>query len=110
MKHPRLYSLAALLCVTLIAVSVLLFGSASAQDEGKNKEAAPKVKWEYKVIRVGEFDRPIDEKKTEAALNDLGNEGWECIATVSEVRARGSSKGVSSIWTEAVMTFKRLKK
>lgn len=101
-----------LLVAALVAVPVLLWGSAFAQDKGRDKEATSPVKWEYKVIRAGGGDGDsIVEGKMEEALNNLGKEGWECVGTVSDVGGGNSRVGVQGPnWTRAVLICKRPKR
>ena len=112
MRHARFYFPAAFLLAVLFAIPVLLWGSAFAQDKGKEKPAAAPVKWEYKVISPagGARQIQIDEGKMEEALNNLGKEGWECVGTVSEVMGGDSGVGRQQPnWTRAVLIFKRAK-
>lgn len=108
MRHARCYLVAALLLGALVAVQALLSSSAEAQDKEKAKVDPPNVNWEYKVFNAGGGQGdPINEGKMEEALNKLGNEGWECVGTVSEVQG---AKAGPPIWTKAVLIFKRPKR
>lgn len=62
----------------------------------EGKDAVPAVKWEYKVIKFYDINAG---REMEGKLNTLGEEGWECVSTVSE--SRGA-------W--AVVILKRLSK
>jgi len=97
---------AALLVVAVSSVTSLLWSSAFAQDAGKGKVTAIHHKWEYKVVRESTDPNTseVDTKKFETAVNRLGEEGWECVGTVSEVRGGGPGRANS---TDAVLIFKR---
>jgi hypothetical protein len=75
-------------------------------EDKKDVPARPAVKWEYKVIRAESSRRNIAEDKMESALNKLGEEGWECAGTVSEV----TGSDVQGTWTKAVLILKRPKR
>ena len=108
MKRARIYIPFALLFFTVGTVVTMFWGNAFAQDAGKGKIAPPNTKWEYKV--VSEITQPIlglNAKSIESSLNLLGQEGWECIGTIGEVKGGGSNEGNM---TNAVLIFKRLKK
>jgi hypothetical protein len=88
-----------------LAVIWTVFGPVAAQDK-KDVPAPPAAKWEYKVIRPEPNRRSIAEDKMEAALNKLGEEGWECVGTVGEVTG-GEPQGTL---TKAVLILKRPKR
>jgi Domain of unknown function (DUF4177) len=56
----------------------------------KNKVARAAVKWEYKVLTSPRIGDAIDTQKLEETLNKLGEDGWECAGTLSEVRGEGA--------------------
>lgn len=87
-----------------LAVAWSIFGSASAQDK-KGEPVRPAAKWEYKAVRPESDRRDVSTAKMEAALNKLGEEGWECVGTISEVV--GSEQ--QGMWTQAVLICKRPK-
>jgi len=85
----------------------LLGGSAFGQEKGKSP-----IKWEYKVVSPprlegGAIPRGstprIDAEKLAKTLNELGEQGWECVATINDVRG-------GSNFTDVLMIFKRVKK
>lgn len=89
-----------LVSLALVLVAVVIWTPASAQD--KEKPARPLVKWEYKIVQSpltqppadgagGPFSRRLDAKKLEEDLNKLGEEGWECVGTVSEPIGKGGA-------------------
>lgn len=55
----------------------------------KNKGAHAAVKWEYKILTA---TRAIDIQKLEEALNKLGEDGWECAGTFSDMTLEGISR------------------
>ena len=87
-------------------------GVSSPAQEKKAKEekgagaVVPVPKWEYKVIRPETNRREVAEDKMEAALNKLGEEGWECVGTVGEV----TGSEAQGTWTKAVLILKRPKR
>ena len=83
MKHARFYGFAALLFAAVTAVPLMQWSNAFGQDKGK--DAAPDVKWEYKVIRFHD----INVVEMQDRLNSQGEDGWECVSTVSESRGPG---------------------
>lgn len=44
-------------------------------------------KWEYKVIGVDAIIKASDDKKLEAKLNALGEEGWELVGILDQVNS-----------------------
>jgi hypothetical protein len=90
----------------VLAVVWSFFGPVAAQEK-KGDPVRPATKWEYKIVHPTESGategREIKTDKMEAALNKLGAEGWECVATVSEVT------GGQGTWTRAVLICKRPK-
>ena len=94
-----------LLLAVLVVVSVLLWGTACAQDKGKEKVTAPNVKWEYKVLQSEPVGVRVDADKMEKDLHKLGQDGWECVGTVSEVY--GPKGGPNT--TRALLICKRPK-
>jgi RNA polymerase sigma factor (sigma-70 family) len=66
----------------------------------------PAVKWEYTVLQAESSNREIAMDKMQAALNRLGEEGWECTGTVSEVTGLERQ----GTWTKAVLILKRPKR
>lgn len=108
MKRAHIYIPVAMLFFTVGSVGTMLWSNAFAQDASKEKIAPPNVKWEYKV--VSEITQPVlglNAMSIEGSLNLLGQEGWECIGTIGEVKGGGSNEGNM---TNAVLIFKRLKK
>ena len=107
MNRVRFYCPAALLRGALF-VSVSSFpGPVFAEDKGKGKVAPPVVKWEYKVIKAQD-----DPAMMEDALNKLGEEGWECVGTVSRVFGGGGGgrdRGASPLQSGAHLICKRPK-
>ena len=87
-----------------LAVAWSVFGPAAAQEK-KDVPARPAAKWEYKVVRPEGDRRAVAEGKMEAALNKLGEEGWECVGTVGEVTGTAQQ----GTWTNAVLICKRPK-
>lgn len=61
---------------TLLFAIISLSGlfAAGQPAPAQDKAHAPKVQWEYKVVRAGE-----DLTATEKLLNTLGAEGWELL-------------------------------
>ena len=89
------------------SVGTMLWSNTYADDAGKGKPVTSTLKWEYKVI--SESTQPtvgLNTKKIEGSLNNLGEEGWECVGTVSEVKGGISEANL----TNAVLIFKRPKK
>jgi hypothetical protein len=105
MNRSRFCFPAALLLAVLVVVSVLLWGTACAQDKGKEKVTAPNVKWEYKVLQSEPVGVRVDADKMEKDLHKLGQDGWECVGTVSEVY--GPKGGPNT--TRALLICKRPK-
>jgi hypothetical protein len=81
-----------------------MWGAAAGQ-VGKNADRGS-VKWEYKVIRAESTLRRIDTDKTEEALNKLGQDGWECVGTISEV----SGAQAKGMLTHGILICKRAKR
>ena len=101
--YHRLFVVAALLALGAACWSGL--GSA-AQEKGKEDKAVAKPdssKWEYKIAHWTD-----DEMSKE--MNRLGDEGWELVATTSEVSAFGKAQGSSPISTKVRLIFKKPKK
>jgi len=71
---------AALMIALLLACLAFLWAPVAAQE--KDKIAPVALKWD-KVIEGVRADRMEEE------LNALGMNGWECVATVSQVEGRG---------------------
>jgi hypothetical protein len=92
------FPLALLLAASLFVVAAFLWRPALAQD--KDKVVRPVVKWEYKVVRAGRS--VISETRMEETLNKLGDQGWECVATLAEVVEKGAA-------TNAILICKRPK-
>lgn len=95
----------ALLLLTVGMVGSRVWTSAFAQDGTHANFAALAPRWEYKVIR---FPSPgggvsVDAQQMEADINRLGEDGWECTGTVSDV-GRGFNQFNK---TDAVLIFKR---
>jgi hypothetical protein len=42
-----------------------------------------KIQWEYHAITLGTFFSEPKDEQVEAALNQLGEEGWEVISVVA---------------------------
>lgn len=96
---------------SLVLGFALLAGSAVGQEKDKTPN-----KWEYKVVSpprkegvaVVRGSLPqIDAEKLAKTLNELGEQGWECIATINDVRGGGGSSFNN---TNVLMIFKRVKK
>jgi len=94
-------------CVTVVVLAVL-FGTgtflkemAFAQERGKDKAAVAAIKWEYKIITMSK-----NMTDAEQALNKLGQDGWECAGTTSEVT--GGGQGPPNMTTVRLI-FKRPK-
>ncbi len=94
------------LFVGLLAVGLACWLTFVRPAEAQEKEKEKAVKWEYKVVRPESNRRDVAEDKMEKLLNKLGEEGWECTGTVSEVV--GSE--VQGTWTHAVVILKRPKR
>jgi uncharacterized protein DUF4177 len=64
-------------------------------------------RWEYKVYKEVDLANLTDEKTLEAALNKLGDEGWELVAikSVYETPAMAAKRN-----SQALFVLKRLKK
>jgi hypothetical protein len=88
-----------LLPLVMVLLALGVWTPATAQD--KDKPARAPVKWEYKIAQSsltrppaggagGGFSRHLDAKKLEEDLNKLGEDGWECVGTVSESLGEGS--------------------
>ncbi len=106
MNRSRFCFPVALLLAVLVVVSVLLWGTASAQDKGKEKAAGPNAIWEYKVLQSEPVGVRIDADQMEKDLNRLGQGGWECVGTVSEVYSDAVRKVTA---TRALLICKRQK-
>jgi hypothetical protein len=104
MNRNHFIASGASLVVAFLAFTFVFWIPAGAQD--KEKVAAPAVKWEYKIVKAESKGRAIDMAKTEDAMNKLGEEGWECVATISDVHG-GEPQG---IMTDAVLICKRPKR
>lgn len=103
--NTRLWLPVVALSASLVAATVA-FGPAVGQDKeakGKADAQVPVVKWEYKVIHAESEGRAISAPKTEAAINKLGQDGWECVGTVSEV----TGTTTQGSWTTGVLILKR---
>jgi len=64
-----------------------------------------KMKWEYKTIKLeasGLMGGIIDEKKLDAIMNELGEQGWELSAAFDTNKQAGTTR-------DAVIIFKRQK-
>jgi hypothetical protein len=80
------------LCLTAMLLGPLLLRSSQAQPP-----AVPKItKWEYKIVRA-----------TEEILNQHGEEGWEVVSGLSDVK--GQSAGMRAINTIERAILKRPK-
>jgi hypothetical protein len=96
--------LLAVMVPVVLAIAWSVRGPAAAQEK-KADPGRPALKWEYKVFRANQDSREVAPDKMEAALNKLGEEGWECVGTVSEVT--GSAQ--QGTWTHATLVCKRPK-
>lgn len=107
MKLTTAYVPVALLLCGVGSMGALCWNHAFAQDGSRANFATLAPRWEYKVIR---FQAPgagelLDTNGQEDTINRLGEEGWECTGTISEVGG-----GVNQFnKTNAVLIFKRLK-
>ncbi len=101
MNRKRVLLSAVGLLATLAAAWSAL-GPAAAQDK-KGDPARPAARWEYKVVRPEGGRRDVSEDRMAAALNKLGEEGWECVGTVGEV----TGSEAQGTWTKAVLILKR---
>lgn len=105
MKLTTAYVPVALLLFGVGSMGALCWNHAFAQDGSHANFAALAPRWEYKVIR---FQSPgggvsVDAQQMEADINRLGEDGWECTGTVSDV-GRGFNQFNK---TDAVLIFKR---
>ena len=82
MKRGRFFLALAVLSVALFAT----VGPSPRPAPGQDKAARPVARWEYKVV-----DTTGPARDTEAALNKLGEEGWECVSAVSLVTGGGET-------------------
>jgi Domain of unknown function (DUF4177) len=76
-------------CFPALTVAALLGTAISSREpafgqdtKDKEKTTRPLVKWEYKVIASSSSAAQMED-----ALNKLGEEGWECVGTVTPVVA-----------------------
>lgn len=104
MTNARLAVPTAMLIAVAALVAVCRWNNVAAQD----KAITADVRWSYKVRVVG-HDSHLSAKELEDVLNDLGEDGWECLGTVSEVKG-GSASQKDENRTNAVLILKRPKK
>ena len=98
------------LAIVLAALGIgcsLLMGPALAQEKGKDKVVPRAGKWEYKVLTTAVVGTRIDTQKLEETLNQLGEDGWECSGTLSEVHGGVPAAGGTS--TRGFVIMKRRK-
>jgi hypothetical protein len=75
---------------TVVVCLVLLIGGNSAVALEGGSTLSDVQKWEYRVLRIQErrggsaAEVRAREKTSEAALNELGNLGWELVAVRTE--------------------------
>lgn len=107
MKLTTAYVPVALLLCGVGSMGALCWNHVFAQDGTRANFATLAPRWEYKVVRfpapgAGEL---LDINQLEDTTNRLGEDGWECTGTISEVGG-----GVNQFnKTNAVLIFKRLK-
>lgn len=102
MKAQLLLPLACVLAVITVA-SAIFWGPVSAQE--KDKGAQNPLKWEYKLV-LTRSEPHLSVGEIEENLNKLGAEGWDCVATLNDVR--GGGKGPTT--TQGILICKRPKK
>lgn len=97
----------AILLIVIGCMGSRVWTNAFAQDGSHANFAVLAPRWEYKVVRfpapgAGEL---LDTNGLEDTINRLGEDGWECTGTISEVGG-----GVNQFnKTNAVLIFKRLR-
>jgi len=107
MKRAAVYGPAALLIVAVGSLAAIFWNNAFAQDGSRANFATLAPRWEYKVVRYQTpgGGAPVDTQQMEADINRLGEDGWECTGTISDV-GRGFNQFNQ---TDAVLIFKRLR-
>ncbi len=97
--------------ISVLVLVALIAGFALVAHRGVDVSAVPApgpggFKWEYKVYTEVELANLTDAKTLEAALNKLGDDGWELVAikAVNETPAM-----VAKNKLHALFVLKRLK-
>jgi hypothetical protein len=82
-----IFSLVVAAAIAVSAVVVTSCGNAQAQGGG----SAQSVRWEYKVVVIGDTSVNSNAGQIEVQLKNLGAEGWELVSVTSPSSSFGSA-------------------
>ncbi len=59
------------------------------------------MKWEYKIVRSDQYmfvhDNKHGTRHLEEVLNELGEDRWELVSTVSEINVSAGTTGIAAV-------------